>query len=271
MSPNAETLKNQNGTETPPDVEISFSNVSKAWGENRVLRGLDFEVKAGEKVSIIGPSGSGKTTILRILMTLETPDVGLVTVGGDMLWNAKRGAKNKETKQTLITRRKVGMVFQQFNLFPNLTVLQNVTEAPIHVLKLSKQEANDRAVDLLELVGLKSHMNHNPTQLSGGQQQRVAIARALAMRPRVMLFDEPTSALDPELIGEVLNVIRGLATTTDMTMLMVTHEMRFAQEISDRVVMFDKGVVVEQGTSEQIFKDPREERTKRFLTAVAAY
>jgi polar amino acid transport system ATP-binding protein len=271
LSPNTATLKTLNGTEKARDVEISFSNVSKAWGENRVLRGLDFEVKAGEKVSIIGPSGSGKTTILRILMTLETPDVGLVTVGGDVLWNAKQGAKNKETKQTLITRRKVGMVFQQFNLFPNMTVLQNVTEAPIHVLKLSKEEANDRAVDLLELVGLKSHMKHHPTQLSGGQQQRVAIARALAMRPRVMLFDEPTSALDPELIGEVLNVIRRLATTTDMTMLMVTHEMRFAQEISDRVVMFDKGVVVEQGTSDQIFKDPREERTKRFLTAVAAY
>ncbi|MBB5643222.1 ectoine/hydroxyectoine ABC transporter ATP-binding protein EhuA [Cryobacterium roopkundense] len=271
MSPNTETLKTLNSTGAPRDVEISFAQVSKAWGDNHVLRGLDLEVKAGEKVSIIGPSGSGKTTILRILMTLETPDVGLVTVGGDVLWDAKPGVKNKETKQTQKTRRKVGMVFQQFNLFPHLTVLENVIEAPIHVLGISKQEATERAVDLLELVGLQEHMKHTPPELSGGQQQRVAIARALAMRPRVMLFDEPTSALDPELIGEVLNVIRRLATTTDMTMLMVTHEMRFAQEISDRVVMFDKGVVVEQGPPDQIFKDPQEERTQRFLKAVTSY
>lgn len=271
MSPHTDILQTLNAKEPERDVEISFTKVSKAWGNNHVLRGLDFEVKAGEKVSIIGPSGSGKTTILRILMTLETPDVGVVTVGGDVLWDAKEGVKNKETKQTQITRRKVGMVFQQFNLFPHMTVLENVIEAPIHVLGISKAEANERAVDLLELVGLKEHMKHIPPELSGGQQQRVAIARALAMRPRVMLFDEPTSSLDPELIGEVLGVIRRLATTTDMTMLMVTHEMRFAQEISDRVVMFDKGVVVEQGPPEEIFKNPQEDRTQRFLKAVTAY
>ena len=264
-------LHTLNSPEPSSDIEISFAGVDKAWGDNHVLRGLDFEVKAGEKVSIIGPSGSGKTTILRILMTLETPDVGVVTVGGDILWNVKPGGKAKETKQTIATRRKVGMVFQQFNLFPHMTVLENVIEAPIHVLGLSKKDATDRAVDLLELVGLRDHMKHTPPELSGGQQQRVAIARALAMRPRVMLFDEPTSALDPELIGEVLNVIRRLATTTDMTMLMVTHEMRFAQEISDRVVMFDKGVVVEAGPPDQIFKNPEHDRTRQFLKAVNPY
>ncbi|WGW14173.1 ectoine/hydroxyectoine ABC transporter ATP-binding protein EhuA [Saxibacter everestensis] len=242
--------------------------MSKAWGENHVLRGLDFEVRAGEKVSIIGPSGSGKTTILRILMTLEYPDEGIVTVGGDPLWDVKRGSKPRETKQMRETRKKVGMVFQQFNLFPHMTVLENVIEAPVHVLGMPKAEAKERAVELLEMVGLQAHIGHRPPQLSGGQQQRVAIARALAMRPRVMLFDEPTSALDPELIGEVLGVIRELATTTDMTMLMVTHEMRFAQEISDRVVMFDKGVVVEKGPPEEIFTNPSHERTRSFLRAV---
>ncbi|WP_022884357.1 ectoine/hydroxyectoine ABC transporter ATP-binding protein EhuA [Glaciibacter superstes] len=271
MSPHTDILKTLNPKVSDRDVEISFTGVSKTWGENHVLRGLDFDVRAGEKVSIIGPSGSGKTTILRILMTLETPDVGVVTVGGDVLWDAKPGVKNKETKQTIATRRKVGMVFQQFNLFPHMTVLENVIEAPIHVLGISKADAMERAVDLLELVGLQEHMKHTPPELSGGQQQRVAIARALAMRPQVMLFDEPTSALDPELIGEVLNVIRRLATTTNMTMLMVTHEMRFAQEISDRVVMFDKGVVVEQGPPEQLFKNPQQERTQRFLKAVNPY
>lgn len=271
MSPNTETLRTLNSDGVPSDVEISFTNVSKSWGSNHVLRGLNFEVTPGEKVSIIGPSGSGKTTILRILMTLEMPDEGLVTVGGDVLWDAKRGVKSKETRQTIATRRKVGMVFQQFNLFPHMTVLENVMEAPVYVLGLSKADAKERALDLLELVGLQEHLKHTPPELSGGQQQRVAIARALAMRPRVMLFDEPTSALDPELIGEVLNVIRRLATTTDMTMLMVTHEMRFAQEISDRVVMFDKGVVVEQGPPKQIFNEPEHDRTRKFLEAVNPY
>ncbi|WP_205860903.1 ectoine/hydroxyectoine ABC transporter ATP-binding protein EhuA [Planosporangium flavigriseum] len=248
------------------NVEIEFNGVSKSWGENHVLRDLNLSVTAGEKVSIIGPSGSGKTTILRVLMTLETPDVGVVSVGGDILWDVKAGVKPKETKKMRATRRKVGMVFQQFNLFPHMTALQNVIEAPIHVLGLPKKEAEERAVELLGLVGLKNHMSHMPHQLSGGQQQRVAIARALAMRPRVMLFDEPTSALDPELIGEVLGVIRQLATTTDMTMLMVTHEMRFAQDISDRVLMFDKGAVIEQGPPDQIFASPEHERTRRFLS-----
>ncbi|WP_284735232.1 ectoine/hydroxyectoine ABC transporter ATP-binding protein EhuA [Nonomuraea sp. NEAU-A123] len=253
------------------EVMISFDDVSKRWGDNEVLRSLNFDVKSGEKVSIIGPSGSGKTTILRILMTLETPDTGLVTVNGETLWDVKPGSRPKETKQMRATRRHVGMVFQQFNLFPHMTALENVLEAPTRVLKLDKEEARQRSVELLEMVGLSKHLDHKPPKLSGGQQQRVAIARALAMRPKVLLFDEPTSALDPELIGEVLNVIRELAVSTDMTMLMVTHEMRFAEEISDRVVMFDHGSVVEQGPPGEIFKAPKEDRTKSFLHAVLSH
>ncbi|WP_256128113.1 MULTISPECIES: ectoine/hydroxyectoine ABC transporter ATP-binding protein EhuA [unclassified Arthrobacter] len=250
------------------DAIIRFQGVSKNWGSNHVLKALNFDVAAGEKVSIIGPSGSGKTTILRILMTLETPSEGLVTVDGDVLWSVNAGEKVRETRQLRETRRKIGMVFQQFNLFPHMTALENIIEAPVHVLGMNRAEAQERAADLLKLVGLAKHMNHTPPQMSGGQQQRVAIARALAMRPKVLLFDEPTSALDPELIGDVLNVIRNLAHTTDMTMLMVTHEMRFAEEISDRVVMFDNGGAVESGPPAQIFKNPQQERTRTFLRAV---
>ncbi len=268
MSSPADNLQSTPSRADDRDAMISFSGVSKSWGQNHVLRKLDFEVRAGEKVCIIGPSGSGKTTILRILMTLESPDEGRVVVNGGCLWDVKAGSKPRETKEMKATRRNVGMVFQSFNLFPHMTALENVMEAPVKVLKLSKEEAHARAVELLGMVGLSEHLNHKPAQLSGGQQQRVAIARAMAMRPKVMLFDEPTSALDPELIGEVLEVIRELATGTDMTMLMVTHEMRFAEEISDRVVMFDKGVVVEKGPPHEIFKDPKEERTRKFLRAV---
>ncbi|SFA91438.1 amino acid ABC transporter ATP-binding protein, PAAT family [Amycolatopsis marina] len=255
--------------EQTSDYMITFDDVSKSWGDNHVLKSLNFDVKPGEKVSIIGPSGSGKTTILRILMTLEYPDHGVVTVEGEKLWNVTRGTKiPRETKQMRLTRRKIGMVFQQFNLFPHMTTIENLMEAPVQVLGMSKDEARERGMELLEMVGLSQHVDHKPPQLSGGQQQRVAIARALAMRPKVLLFDEPTSALDPELIGDVLNVIRDLATSTDMTMLMVTHEMRFAEEISDRVVMFDHGRAVEQGPPERIFKNPENERTREFLRAV---
>jgi len=247
---------------------ITFEEVSKSWGDNHVLRSLNFHVAPGEKVSIIGPSGSGKTTILRILMTLETPDDGLVSIEREPLWDARGGAKPKETKQMRAICRKIGMVFQSFNLFPHMTAVQNVMEAPVQVLGMSKDDARERAQDLMELVGLSKHLDHKPPELSGGQQQRVAIARALAMRPKILLFDEPTSALDPELIGEVLAVIRDLALSADMTMLMVTHEMRFAEEICDRVVMFDSGRVVEQGPPHKIFKDPDHERTKLFLRAV---
>jgi polar amino acid transport system ATP-binding protein len=268
MRPSTETTSPPVLPASDPGPIIGFQNVSKNWGSNEVLKSLNFEVAPGEKVSIIGPSGSGKTTILRILMTLETPSEGLVRVDGDVLWDVTRGQRVKETKQLRETRRKIGMVFQQFNLFPHMTAMENVIEAPVHVLGMNKKEAQERAAELLSLVGLGQHMNHTPPQMSGGQQQRVAIARALAMRPKVLLFDEPTSALDPELIGEVLNVIRNLAHSTDMTMLMVTHEMRFAEEISDRVVMFDNGAVVESGPPAQIFKDPQQERTRTFLRAV---
>jgi polar amino acid transport system ATP-binding protein len=248
---------------------ISFEDVSKSWGENRVLKKLNFHVKPAEKVSIIGPSGSGKTTILRILMTLENPDEGVVTVDGEPLWDVTGGGRApRETTQMRLTRRKIGMVFQQFNLFPHLTAIENVMEAPIQVLGMSRAEARERAEDLLDTVGLGQHLDHKPPKLSGGQQQRVAIARAMAMRPKVLLLDEVTSALDPELIGDVLDVIRDLARTTDMTMLMVTHEMRFAEEISDRVVMFDNGVAVEDGPPQKILKEPDNERTRQFLRAV---
>lgn len=247
---------------------IEFRDVCKAWGDNVVLNNLDFSVGAGEKVSIIGPSGSGKTTILRILMTLEKPDSGTVIVNGENLWDATEIARKHESKHLQRVRGQVGMVFQQFNLFPHMTALENLIEAPMSVLRMSKAEATERALELLRQVGLESHINHRPPELSGGQQQRVAIARAMAMRPRILLFDEPTSALDPEVIGEVLNVIRELASSSEMTMLMVTHEMRFAEEISDRVVMFDAGRVVEQGPPKQIFGNPTEQRTRTFLRAV---
>ncbi|MDA3625321.1 ectoine/hydroxyectoine ABC transporter ATP-binding protein EhuA [Saccharopolyspora oryzae] len=246
---------------------ISFSGVGKSFGDNQVLRELDLGVAAGEKVSIIGPSGSGKTTILRLLMTLEEPDTGLVAVDGEPLWD-RRGGAVVDAKRQAAVRRKIGMVFQHFNLFPHMTVLNNVMLSPVRVLGMSRDEAEQRAVELLQLVGLEKHLGHKPGQLSGGQQQRVAIARALAMRPKVMLFDEVTSALDPELIGEVLNVIRDLARTTAMTMLLVTHEMRFAEEISDRVLMFDGGQIVESGPPSTIFQNPQHDRTQRFLKAV---
>lgn len=249
---------------------IRFQDVCKSWDDHLVLDGLDFSVDRGEKVSIIGPSGSGKTTILRILMTLERPTSGTVLADGEVLWDAAEINRKRESRQLQRTRRKIGMVFQQFNLFPHLTAVENVMEAPIRTLKVEKHKARERAVELLGMVGLSQHLDHKPAKLSGGQQQRVAIARALAMQPEILLFDEPTSALDPELTTEVLNVIRDLANTTDITMLLVTHEMRFAEEISDRVVMFDKGSVVESAPPRELFHAPAHERTARFLKAVRA-
>lgn len=248
---------------------VRFEKVSKNWGDNHVLRELDFSVNKGDKISIIGPSGSGKTTILRVLMTLEFPTSGRVLVEGDELWNTDGARKRpRETKQLRDIRSRIGMVFQQFNLFPHMTALENVMEAPVHVLGKNKAEARKEAEELLGMVGLSEHMTKKPPQLSGGQQQRVAIARALATKPDILLFDEPTSALDPELVGEVLKVIRDLANDSSMTMLMVTHEMSFAREISDRVVMFDGGVVVEAAPPAQFFDSPQNERTKKFLGAV---
>ena len=249
---------------------IKLEKVVKRFGDTTVLNELDFEVQPGEKVTIIGPSGSGKSTVLRILMTLEGIDSGMIYVAGQPLWHEyKNDALVPAGEAHLRNMRKhMGMVFQQFNLFPHMTVRRNITEAPVHVLGLSKHEARQRAEEYLELVGLADQADKFPRQLSGGQQQRVAIARALAMRPRIMLFDEPTSALDPELVGEVLSVIQRLSQEHDLTMLLVTHEMQFAQQISDRVCFFDKGVIVEQGTPETLFANPVEPRTREFLKSV---
>lgn len=248
-------------TDTNRGELIRFDRVTKRFGDNTVLDGLDFTVDSGKHVTLIGPSGSGKTTILRMLMTLAQPDEGTITVAGERLFPAGE----KEVREV---RKKIGMVFQQFNLFPNMKVLRNITEAPVTVLGMSRDEAEARARELLDLVGLADKCDAYPSQLSGGQQQRVAIARALAMRPQVLLLDEVTSALDPELVAGVLDVLRDIARTTDITMLCVTHEMNFARDISDQVLMFDSGRVIESGPPEQIFSDPGQERTREFLSAV---
>jgi polar amino acid transport system ATP-binding protein len=249
---------------------IVFEKVVKRFGDNVVLRELDFEVAPGERVTLIGPSGSGKTTILRLLMTLERPDGGQIWVDGEPLWNMPKGDRlvPADEKHLRRVRTKIGMVFQQFNLFPNMTVLQNVIEAPIRVLGKPREQAVQEARDLLERVGLEAKADAHPSQLSGGQQQRVAIARALAMGPKILLLDEITSALDPELVAGVLNVLREIAETTDITMLIVTHEMHFARDVSHRVMMFDSGQIVEQGPPEQIFGECEHDRTRRFLRAV---
>jgi polar amino acid transport system ATP-binding protein len=249
---------------------IHFDNVVKKFGPVTVLNELDFAVDPGEFVTLIGPSGSGKTTILRLLMTLESVTTGRIYVGGECLSHMRRGDKMvpADDKHQRVVRKRIGMVFQQFNLFPNMKVLQNLTEAPIRVLGLSRDEANERAKELLELVGLSEKVNAHPSQLSGGQQQRVAIARALAMRPDVLLLDEVTSALDPELVAGVLALLKDIARTTDITFLCVTHEMNFARDVSDRVLMFDGGQIVEDAPPDKLFTDPDHERTKTFLAAV---
>ncbi|MBV2357555.1 ectoine/hydroxyectoine ABC transporter ATP-binding protein EhuA [Streptomyces sp. J2-1] len=249
------------GAERTGGELIRLAGVTKRFGTNTVLDHLDFTVDAGKHVTLIGPSGSGKTTILRLLMTLTKPDEGVITVDGQTLFPAP----DREVREV---RKKIGMVFQQFNLFPNMSVLRNLTEAPVRVLGLSRDEAEQRARELLDLVGLADKCDARPAMLSGGQQQRVAIARALAMRPRVLLLDEVTSALDPELVAGVLDLLRDIARSTDITMLCVTHEMGFARDISDQVLMFDSGRVIESGSPEKIFSDPERERTREFLSAV---
>jgi polar amino acid transport system ATP-binding protein len=248
---------------------IRFKNVTKRFGALTVLDNFNFEVGHGEKVTLIGPSGSGKSTVLRILMTLEPYQEGDLELAG-IGYHEKhgRGPFKASEKHLHKIRCNVGMVFQSFNLFPHMTVLRNIVEAPVAVLKMKRDEAEARAIELLGMVGLMDKKDHFPSQLSGGQQQRVAIARALAMRPRVLLFDEPTSALDPQLVGEVLGVIRSLAHEHDLTMLLVTHEMRFAREVSDRVCFFDKGRIVEQGDPERFFSNPEQPRTREFLSSV---
>jgi polar amino acid transport system ATP-binding protein len=249
---------------------VRMRGVSKSYGDNHVLRELDLDVAAGEKVVIIGPSGSGKTTILRVVMTLERPDAGTVEIDGQHLYHEQRKdelvpASEKHVREV---RAQVGMVFQHFNLFPHMSAIENVMLAPMKVLGLSKDEAKERAITLLKQVGMGDRPNQHPGSLSGGQKQRVAIARSLALEPRVMLFDEVTSALDPELVGEVLGVLRELAASGTMTMMLVTHEMGFASEMADRVLMFDQGRIIEEGPPSQVLRDPQHPRSQSFLKAV---
>jgi polar amino acid transport system ATP-binding protein len=249
---------------------IRLTSVSKSYGELEVLRSIDLSVPAGQRLAIIGRSGSGKTTLLRLLMTLEHPDTGTIEVDGELLGVRKAGDRivPDDPKHVRKVRGKIGMVFQQFNLFPRMTALQNIMEAPVHVLRVEKSVAEEQARELLGLVGLSEKAGEYPRTLSGGQQQRVAIARALAMRPRIMLFDEITSALDPELIGEVLNVVRKIARDTSMTMLIVTHEMTFARDVSDRVIFMDGGRIEEDAAPEIMFSNPASSRTRAFLRAI---
>jgi polar amino acid transport system ATP-binding protein len=256
--------------ETSDTPMVRFEKVSKRYGALIVLDQLDLDIAANEKVAIIGPSGSGKTTVLRMLMTLERIDGGVIHVNGEPLTHMQRGNELVPADRQHLKRMRghIGMVFQHFNLFPHMTAVKNCMEAPMTVLGLSRDEAHQRAAELLGMVGLADKLDHYPSQLSGGQQQRVAIARALAMRPKVMLFDEVTSALDPELCGEVLNVIRELGAAHDLTMLMVTHQMGFAREFADRVCFFHEGRIAEQGPPDRLFSEPENERTRQFLNAV---
>ena len=256
-------------SDTATDM-IRFEHVVKRFGDNVVLDGLDFAVQPGEFVTLIGPSGSGKTTILRLLMTLEQVSEGRIYVGGDCLSHMTRRGREvpADEKYQRRIRKRIGMVFQQFNLFPNMRVRQNITEGPIRSLGLPRAEAEDRADKLLDMVSIADKADAHPAQLSGGQQQRVAIARALAMQPDVLLLDEVTSALDPELVTGVLALLKDIATTTEITFLCVTHEMNFARDVSDRVMMFDGGRVLEDAAPEKLFSDPDHERTREFLRAV---
>lgn len=238
---------------------IHVNNLHKSFGKNDVLKGINEHINKGEVVVVIGPSGSGKSTFLRCLNLLEVPTEGKIIFEGNDITDKKNDI-NK-------LRQKMGMVFQQFNLFPHKTVLENITISPIKVKGINKEEANKKAMELLKMVGLVDKAEVYPSSLSGGQKQRIAIARALAMEPDVMLFDEPTSALDPEMVGEVLGVMKDLA-KGGMTMVIVTHEMGFAKEVGDRVLFMDGGVIVEQGTPEEIFNNPKNPRTIDFLSKV---
>ncbi len=248
---------------------VKAERVVKSYGQNTVLKDINIEVKRGEVMCLVGPSGSGKSTFLRCINHLESIDGGRLYVDGEIVGYRQKGEKLYELKpkEAAAQRRDIGMVFQRFNLFPHMTVLENVTHAPIKVRKQNKAKAIERAKELIDRVGLSAKLNSYPAQLSGGQQQRVAIARALAMEPKLMLFDEPTSALDPELVGEVLDVMKALA-KSGMTMVVVTHEMGFAKEVGDSLVFMDGGVVVEAGDPRQVLDNPQHERTKAFLSKV---
>ncbi len=259
-----------------PDIRpiIAIDRISKSFGALKVLDDLSMKVMPGEKLALIGPSGSGKTTILRILMTLERIQGGHIEIDGEQIYHMPAKGNGElvpaDERHLARMRRKIGMVFQLFNLFPHKSVIDNVTLAPMLTRKTPRAEAEKRAMELLDMVGMADKAKSMPSQLSGGQKQRVAIARALALSPRIMLFDEVTSALDPELVEEVLNVMRRLAEETDMTMLLVTHEMGFAHDFADRVLFFDKGRIVEEGPPDDIFRHPKEERTQAFLKKIIA-
>nr|WP_272910840.1 amino acid ABC transporter ATP-binding protein [Arthrobacter sp. FW306-07-I] len=248
---------------------VKIEGLHKYYGHHHVLRGIDMTVNQGEVSVVIGPSGSGKSTMLRCVNLLESISAGRISVGGQLIGYREVNGKlhDLKTKEIAAQRREIGMVFQRFNLFPHKTALHNVMEAPVHVKGQSKAEAQKRALELLDRVGLGDRAGHYPSQLSGGQQQRVAIARALAMEPELMLFDEPTSALDPELVGDVLNVMKDLA-KSGMTMIVVTHEIGFAREVGDTLTFMDGGVVVESGDPREIIANPQHARTKEFLSRV---
>ena len=238
---------------------IKVKNLHKKFDELEVLKGIDEHIRPGEVVVVIGPSGSGKSTFLRCLNQLETATEGEIYVDDELITDPKCDV-NK-------VRQKMGMVFQQFNLFPHLTILENITLAPVMLKKMTKDQSKEKAMELLKRVGMEEKAEAYPVQLSGGQKQRVAIARALAMNPEIMLFDEPTSALDPEMVGEVLDVMKDLA-ESGMTMVIVTHEMGFAREVASRVIFMDQGIIMENGTPEEVFTNPKNERTKLFLSKV---
>lgn len=251
------------------DVKVTALDVHKSFGDNHVLKGIDMTIKRGEVACLLGPSGSGKSTFLRCINHLETIDSGRIEVDGEVIGYREHGDKLYELhpKAASKQRESIGMVFQRFNLFPHMTSLENITCSPMFVKKETKAQAKQTALELLDRVGLADKAGAYPAELSGGQQQRIAIARALAMKPDLMLFDEPTSALDPELVGEVLEVMKSLA-ETGMTMIVVTHEMGFAREVADTVTFMDGGVVVEQGTPEEVLGNPQHGRTKAFLSKV---
>jgi len=250
-----------------PEPMLRLQSVRKRFGDLEVLKGIDLDVAKGEVICVLGPSGSGKSTLLRCVNLLEPPEEGEIFLEGRDICKGPDSGTGEQSWELDFVRQRVGLVFQQFNLFPHRTALQNVTMAPEKVLGQSKSEAEERGTALLERVGLSSKLGQYPQRLSGGQQQRVAIARALAMEPHVMLFDEVTSALDPELVKEVLDVLRELA-SEGMTMLVVTHELGFARDVADRVVFMDGGVIVEQGPPAEVLESPREERTQKFLGLV---
>ncbi|MFD0710369.1 ectoine/hydroxyectoine ABC transporter ATP-binding protein EhuA [Paenibacillus sp. GCM10027626] len=249
------------------DPVVRYEGVTKYFGDLHVIKGIDLDIYPGEKMAVIGPSGSGKTTLGRMLMTLEEPTDGSIYIDSEPLWHMESGGKRVRAsdKHLRRVRSKVGMVFQHFNLFPHMSVLRNVTMAPRSVLGLSKDEAHERAETMLRKVGLSDKLEMYPAQLSGGQKQRVAIARALVMQPKVMVFDEVTSALDPELVGEVLDVIKEIAAESEMAMMLITHEMEFARDVADRVIFGADGLIVEQGHPQQIFGNPQSERLQQFL------